>query len=326
VSKVNRKPEDLIGKRFGNNLELQVLFIGDRKCMKDTQFIVKCDVCAADPELYGCGLFTAKINSIDGNKYPCGCGRSYMKSKEQYEVLIKRFCADKGYEFIEFVGEFKGADSTVSLRCKKDGTTWTKWLSNLWQGANCPSCGKKKMAATLTLDEDRVNRELLSTGKFLEGTTFRRTTNPDEHMSVWYVNCPSCSKDGKEFRTRLFALRRGSVSCLCRPSGGFDKSKDGYFYVLRAVANDREFCGYGITTKINRRVSTHRRKLLREGFTLTEIESFLMSGVEAIELEKAVKSSFPIVPQCVEGFVTEATHYWLYDDVVAYVEDYTSKI
>lgn len=110
-------------------------------------------------------------------------------------------------------------------------------------------------------------------------------------------------------------------SCVRR---GFDKEKPGAFYVLRVVGRIGEFTGFGITNKIDDRLATHKRNLKKLGFVIDEMEIFETEGWIANSVERLVKNNFQRLPQEVEGFITEATHYHFYDDVVSFVDEQIS--
>jgi hypothetical protein len=118
-------------------------------------------------------------------------------------------------------------------------------------------------------------------------------------------NAPICT---------FLGLGRRCPSCA---KYGYNRHKNAHVYVLLATHScGKEFTGFGITNSIKTRFATHKRNLLKEGYTITKQVQFPCSGVKALDVERDIKDTFSIVRQEIEGFRTEATHALLYNAVV----------
>lgn len=107
---------------------------------------------------------------------------------------------------------------------------------------------------------------------------------------------------------------------------GYDKSKQGYLYVLSVSGITSSFTGYGITNNIKTRMATHRAKLLQYGYEIISSRVFTSSGEEVQSLEKLIGKAFTVVPQEVKGFIKEATYSKHYDDVIAFAENWQASL
>jgi hypothetical protein len=333
--------DPFIGQRFGKVKQVEV--VSRNTVGLDNQirpYIVKCVICEQDPELFGNGLFSVAKRSLLQGSLPCGCSKRYLWSEAQHAIRGRRLCESVGFVY-RGLAEWKGTASTkVLLACKDCGNEWGARLDNLIAGKGCLGCLKPsrnpdyKIRRTIGSEEDHI-KIFMGTGKFEAGTVFKRCERKDGQNADtirWKVVCPICSfdaavKEGKcsgIFEGTYGNLSRGSRPCRC-PSTKFDKSLDAYFYVLRANGI-HDFTGYGISTNIKSRFSKHRSNLLRAGFVISEFETFVTTGEIAIAVEKLVKQNFEMFSQNVEAFKKEATLSYLYDDVVAFVENEIVKL
>lgn len=69
-----------------------------------------------------------------------------------------------------------------------------------------------------------------------------------------------------------------------------------------------------------RRLSEHRRNLARVGLTIGPTRVYEMDALLAWEIEREIKYNFPLKSQVISGFMTEATSYELYQNVIDFVE------
>lgn len=308
-----------VGERFGENGQVEAIsYTGINQ-----KWTVKCHTCADDWELYGDGVFTATLANLRKGHLPCGCAQNTVHNLDQHEVLISRYLEGGNKRFIKFIGEFKGVDTRLLIQCKIDGHEWEITIDNLMRGKGCPQCQANKASKNFTKSDEDIVEGFLRTEKFAEGTTFTRSSRKTTrgYKIWWNVYCPIC-KD--TFESRMGNLGQGHLPCNC-PNSGFSKKDDSFVYVLRAVSDNSQFTGYGISGNIETRFRTHRRKLLAAGFTLTECETFSMIGEDAQKVEQLIRKAFEVFPQKVEGFKTEATKYHLYDDVIQFIENFIKE-
>ena len=76
--------------------------------------------CSTDPELFGEGVFEILESKLKSGQIPCGCsGRGYHFSKEQYEIVCKRFADRHGWGFVGWSGKlYGGTKKKYLLSCK----------------------------------------------------------------------------------------------------------------------------------------------------------------------------------------------------------------
>ncbi len=114
---------------------------------------------------------------------------------------------------------------------------------------------------------------------------------------------------------KLFYAKRANkpVEEICSVShNSFDyRATPHHFYVLKITAKDGEsYIGYGISCIINVRLSTHKHKLSKNGFSLELLECVkLHSWDVARKLESEFVDSFPPSILSVDGFRRESTKY-----------------
>jgi hypothetical protein len=194
--------------RFGNN-----------------HYILECSVCSKDKELWPYGSINASVHALNSGTVPCGCSKSTRWTEDQYSTLIRRSCEEKDLKFLGFVGEFKGKYTKLKLLCNKCGREWdTSVTANLLNSnAGCRSCNFRN--SSMLSDEDATNK-ILGTGKFKEGSIFKRDLSKvdgEGHSSIFEMYCPVCSEDefvqagvcdGK-FTSSYNNLISGWVPCRC---------------------------------------------------------------------------------------------------------------
>lgn len=130
----------LIGKTFetpkGGVLTVVGLLSKDKYSSKT--YLVKCSLCAADPELFGDGIFKILRTSV-GKKTPCGCAKKVFWKPEQYDTLVKR--SAEGVDVMN-LGTFSSKRSIVVKRCPIHGET-SGDLESFLRSGKCPHCVDK---------------------------------------------------------------------------------------------------------------------------------------------------------------------------------------
>lgn len=66
------------------------------------------------------------------------------------------------------------------------------------------------------------------------------------------------------------------------------------------------FVGFGITGKLNKRMTTHRRHLRSKGISISKMHIFEGYGENVLEAESYIKRTFANSNVFIEGFKTEA--------------------
>lgn len=161
--------------KFGEDKQLEVIGWQSRTKSGNKLYLVKCNVCSEDHELFGEGVYLITKGNLLRGTYPCGCSSSTKWSKDQWKILAKRQAKEQGLEFICLNSDFRGCDTTITLECKDHGIWGTKTLDYFVnQGTGCPACGDIRSAlASTKSDEDMINSFTL-TGAFHPDTKFCR--------------------------------------------------------------------------------------------------------------------------------------------------------
>lgn len=143
-----------------------------------------------------------------------------------------------------------------------------------------------------------------------------------DSLSKFLMECPEHGVWNTTFKS--FINNTGCPDCAV---SGFKLDQPASIYVLRAVNLDgREFTGYGISNDASRRLVTHKSKLLKAGFGIVDREIFYVdTGKVAREIEKLLLLNFLVYPQEVEGFRTESTFYYNYDDMLEFIDNVLNK-
>lgn len=103
-------------------------------------FSLGCSVCSKDEELFPEGSITSVKGSLIKGSVPCWCAKNPSWTQSQYETLVNRKCAERGYEFLGFVGEWQGKYTYLKLHNPINGNTWESTSINnfLNNGSGCP--------------------------------------------------------------------------------------------------------------------------------------------------------------------------------------------
>lgn len=111
--------------------------------------VVKCDICAADSELHGDGLFISSPKGLKSHAVGCGCSAQFKWSESQYATRISRTAAEHGYKFLGFVDD--GAVNTYSrciIECSKHGINNTAIVNSI--------ISKSKFSCKLCAYEEKI--------------------------------------------------------------------------------------------------------------------------------------------------------------------------
>jgi len=183
-------------------------------------YVLQCNVCKEDPELFGDGLFISGKSNLDKGQISCGCSTKPLWTKEQLEVRLKREAESRGYIFHKLCDTYEKATTKIVVECKSHGIWDTMQANNFLRGQDCPSCSAISRSKNLVHHntfEDEVFIERFKNSKlFPEGTTFVRNSLgfKDRYLEpCWDVTCPVCQIT---FAARGAALYKGSMRCDCR--------------------------------------------------------------------------------------------------------------
>lgn len=226
---------------------------GKRKYCK--MYIVRCSVCAEDNELFGEGYFKSPKGDLLRGQIPCGCSKKVIKTKEQYAILCKRAARKMGYDFINFIGEWRGRKTNVEIYCSKHGVWSTAIIQSLVSEASgCPDCGRDRTRDASIKPDSEMIASFFASGGFHPDTKFWRSDRKDNKgwQSYWNVFCPECNENGESFSGNL---RAGKRCCGC------SEKRQKYAYINFVYDNNLVVAlKFGITNKVNRRVSQQNKR------------------------------------------------------------------
>lgn len=196
---------------FGEEGQLEVVGWSG-KCGTIKLYILKCNKCSQDSELFGEGYFMSVKNSlVNLIQVPCSCSKKPHWSKDQYTVLCSRKAKELGYIFLDFVGEWKGQNTKIKMSCDKHGKWSSGSINNLInKGQGCPMC---KAEVNTKPDEEMV-ASFFASGSFHPDTKFWRSGRKDSKgtANYWFMDCPECEEIGESYRGNLQA---GCRPCAC---------------------------------------------------------------------------------------------------------------
>lgn len=137
---------------------------------------------------------------IKNNKYGCPkCGKNARYTNETFDEKIK------GRNLIR-IGEYKGTQSKIKMKCLLDGYEWEPYAGHIIKGVGCPKCdGQAKLTHEEVADKLKsVNIELLEEYK---GTNHRHDLKCLKCNKEWNIDlnhvlhggtgCPKCYKKGE---------------------------------------------------------------------------------------------------------------------------------
>jgi predicted GIY-YIG superfamily endonuclease len=108
------------------------------------------------------------------------------------------------------------------------------------------------------------------------------------------------------FDIGLQSFLNGSRCASC-VQGGYKRLSDvGYVYALKIEGFADSFVGFGVTNNFDRRLKQHTAQLGKHGYHVDMSYVLKTTGAIAFDLEKEIKSNFPLKRVGVKGFVSEA--------------------
>lgn len=212
-------------KKFGENEHLTVLgwIFKDEYSVK--KYVLSCDVCSSDKELFPLGSITAYKSSLVRGNIPCGCSIRYNWSEDQYKILCSRKVENTIYSFLGWGGDFVGCKTSCKVLCQEHGEYTVHSIMDFIyrETYGCYGCKRQKIKEIKRKPEDLSIASILSTGEFHENTKFWRSDrkNKDGWETYWNVYCPVCETYAEAL---LANLQRGHKPCEC----SINRQKQGY--------------------------------------------------------------------------------------------------
>lgn len=212
-------PEDLIedhhtGRVLGNKGQLTVLGKIKTQGRSKNRHVISCSICAQDKELFGDGIFSRVLSQIiQEDIYPCGCSISPKWSEAQMFLRLKRYCTNKGWEFLGWVEEYKGNRTRVEVITEL-GFTDTMLAANVLIGQNSKLHRNEKTSQAKSKSDDVIIESFLKLEVFHEDTRFWKSDRVDEkgQRTFWWMQCGECGELGESYRSNL---QKGKFPCAC---------------------------------------------------------------------------------------------------------------
>ena len=296
----------LMAPTFGSEGQLEVIgWSGKRRANK--YYILKCNKCSEDEELFGEGYFKRVKQDITDGKVPCGCSKSTKWSREQYSVLCTRKAEQLGYKFLGFVGEWKGAFTKIKLLCEKHGGWDSAIISTLiHKDVGCKSCANILTSDFNTKPDEVMIESFLVGGGFHPNTVFWRSLKKDirGHNVFWHYLCHDCGGKGEGSSSML---QKGCKSCLCSPQ----RPREAY---INKILDGEKIVAikFGITRNSRRRTKQQNRKSIYE---IIQHQVYIFPDVEScrkaeVDCKQLVGCGILSKEEMPDGY-TETT--WVYN-------------
>ena len=200
---------------FGSECQLTVVGWSGRNKGGHKLYILKCNKCSQDGELFREGYFRSTKSNLVKGQVPCGCSEIPKWSKEQYTLLCKRKASKLGYTFLGFVGEWKGAYTKTKMLCEKHGEWSSGIIHNLInKGQGCPGCVADAIGEARKKPDDEMIASFFVSGAFHPETKFWKSERKTKqgYKSYWHMLCPECGELGESFGGHL---QGGGRPCAC---------------------------------------------------------------------------------------------------------------
>lgn len=292
-----------------------------------SKILLKCDVCdhewqnnisATLLDSTGC----MKCRGID-------TGNRFRKSDE---YMIKSFF--ESGKFQEGTNFWRSSRKTLKGHshwfstctvCSNDKYVKAGFCSGIFESPGVSlQRGAKPCRCNFTYKWTKKQREFQINEKIIADNLpykFIRYVKYKGYNSQIIMHCP----EHDNWVARVDSFLYNNSLCPSCAKTGYNRNKQGWFYILKAEGASGEFTGYGISNTPKRRIKKHTSTLAEYGFKIMEYRQFDRDGITIANLEKLVKSTFPRCAQEMEGFKTEATYAYLYQDVIKFVEEQLDK-
>lgn len=257
------------------------------------RYTVECSTCSIDKELFPEDFKSVKGHLVKG-AVPCGCAKIPKWNEEQHKVRVQRECAERGYAFHGWVGEFKGNKTKLDLENLKTGNRWGSTnICNFMQGQGDPKERLLKIKESNTVDDSVHIKAFIKAG-FTEDHVFTRNTERVTGKGkyiYWNYTCPACSNDeyvkagvcDGVFTSHISHLKPGRKSCRC--GGNYYWTQEQRKYQIEKVCSEEELTFMGWSDeKVGYKNSKSKFSwVCSEGHNCkTDVNSFLHNGTRCM--------------------------------------------
>ena len=168
-------------------------------------------------------------------------------SKYDYSLAsISEECANRNLKLLTDV-PVANSRTKLCLECNNCGFVWNSTIVQSFLRSSkrgCPICNNKK-------DDEFHIQAILATGKFLEGSKFKRLDQKESPVgnSFWEMSCPLCSNDeyvknnlctGK-FVSSTWNLKRGQLPCRCAKNYRWSSEQNNLRLSMYLTNNNRKW-------------------------------------------------------------------------------------
>lgn len=221
------------------------------------KFIVHCDICERDHDLFGDGYFILRREDLTKGKFICGCSKYYTYNEEQQSVLVKRKAESRGYTFVGFKNDsYKDKYTKLIISCKEHGMWDTCSVSNFLMDRGCPVCGKLKRAASRMKPDDYFISQFRNIQKY-DNITFKR----GDKTNMWICECKKCLTTQERHVSQIL---KGAVLCNCDDNAPF------FTYIFSVKDSNKNLIGFkiGKTKNVDNRLRELNLRVRDSGFVL----------------------------------------------------------
>lgn len=272
----------LTAPRFGDEGQLEVIgWSGKQGSAK--YYILKCNKCSQDSELFGDGYFRIVKGNLTKGQIPCGCARSPWWTKNQYTILCSRKARELGYEFLGFDGTWKGTFTKIEMLCPKHGVWRSGIIHNLINiGSGCLHCSPRGRGGANTKPDDMMIQSFFASGAFHPDTKFWRSDRLRGHRrDFWFISCPECGEQGEAQSTQL---QRGGRPCACSAQ----RQQECYINWIVDDYNNAVALKFGIANNTVKRVKQQDSKSIYEirnylTYTFPDVQSCKTAERECLQ-------------------------------------------
>lgn len=217
--KLIEESDDYVGKSWVTSIG-STIFVYDRirgSHSTGKKYKLACSNCSLDVE-----LFPEILMHRTGTREcttSCACSRKAIYSEEQQKIRCSRKADSLGVEFIGFSDRFERAKTKVVSFCREHDCINITGIETFFLRQNC--CPKKSFEASLKtrlITEDEFSKRLLASGRFTEGTEFKRVGL----SKYWEVHCPKCKYDEYAesgiqsiWKATGSSISAGRIQCRC---------------------------------------------------------------------------------------------------------------
>lgn len=229
--KWNQRQQVVRVERLLEGTKLSFIGFAEKYSNASTKLLVSCGKCSHDrfvKEGFCKGVFITTYDGIKAGTLPCRCSPCYKWSHQQQDARMKFLAEENGLTIIKKLGSARNYNDTKFLLSDKDGNQWSCSIQSAFFRKTplaYPGKNIKVRSENSRATERDWEERFLSTGKFVQGTTFKRLAKRNHQgvFSFWEVFCPVCADDDYSraglcngtFISNSTNLSKGQVPCRC---------------------------------------------------------------------------------------------------------------